>query len=145
MKKYLFEVNEFNDDYNIERVNGIEFNIGKEVPVREHLDLFEGLLTVGEDEHGLYLQATYDDVKNIYQGIVSRIKEQQRILENSPTDQYVLNLNKMAQVAGMCFHKTLLFDSVISEFYFLDAFALYGSNYETKYYIKKCFEYERNY
>lgn len=145
MKKYLFEINEFNDDYNIERVNGIEFNIGKEVPVREHLDLFEGLLTVGEDENGLYLQATYDDVKGIYQGIVSRIKEQQRILENSPTDQYVLNLNKMAQVAGMCFHKTLLFDSVINEFYFLDAFALYGSNYETKYYIKKCFEYERNY
>ena len=86
MKKYLFEINEFNDDYNIERVNGIEFNIGKEVPVREHLDLFEGLLTVGEDENGLYLQATYDDVKNIYQGIVARIKEQQRILENSPSD-----------------------------------------------------------
>ena len=57
----------------------------------------------------------------------------------------MLNLNKMAQVASMCYHKTLIFDSVISEFYFLDAFALYGSNNETKYYIKKCFEYERGY
>lgn len=151
MKEYLFIIGEYEEASNVEKEDFeqdlLAFycidEVGKEVPVQEHLNLLSDLLTVGEDDKGLYVQTTYEDTKKIFNSIVERIGEEFEILKKSSSDQYVLNLNKMAQVAGMCYHKTLIFDSVISEVYFLDEFALYGSDYETKYYIKKCFEYER--
>ena len=151
MKEYLFIIGEYEEANNIEKENFEQdlltfyniYEVGKEVPVQEHLNLLSDLLTVNEDDEGLYVQATYDNTKKIFNSIVERIGEEFEILKKSSSDQYLLNLNKMAQTVGMSNHKTILINGDDLNIYYLDAFAIYGSHPQVKYYIKKCFEYER--